>query len=50
MTSYWMHMDSKVFPDPDKFEPQRWLDEHSEAMAEYFVPFGRGSRDCLGRK
>ncbi|BCS21764.1 uncharacterized protein APUU_22196A [Aspergillus puulaauensis] len=50
MTSYWMHMDSKVFPDPDKFEPQRWLDEHNEAMAEYFVPFGRGSRDCLGRK
>jgi hypothetical protein len=52
MSSYWMHRDPQVFPEPDKFKPERWL--HAEKnqdprTTEYLVPYGRGSRDCLGK-
>ncbi|OJJ70134.1 hypothetical protein ASPBRDRAFT_45449 [Aspergillus brasiliensis CBS 101740] len=52
MSSYWMHMDPEVFPEPEKFKPERWLhteESHDPRTTEYMVPFGRGSRDCLGK-
>ncbi|KAL3447667.1 cytochrome P450 [Aspergillus insuetus] len=50
MTTYWMHMDPEVFVDPYKFQPNRWLDfQKNELIAEYFVPFGKGSRNCVGK-
>ncbi|RDW58578.1 cytochrome P450 [Aspergillus mulundensis] len=51
MTPYYMHMDPTVFPDPDAFNPERWFGPGSEAdgiMHKYFVPFGKGSRACVG--
>ena len=52
MSSYWMHNDSSVFPEPEKFKPERWLCdlERLKIMNNYFVPFARGSRNCLGQK
>lgn len=51
MTAYWMHRDPNAFPDPHAFIPERWLqDKNDKAIAECYVPFGRGSRDCLGKK
>jgi cytochrome P450 len=44
-------MDPAVFVDPHKFDPNRWLEcDENELKAEYFVPFGKGSRNCLGKK
>jgi len=49
MSSWMMHRDPKVFPDPDKFEPARWLDPVNARKCEKnLVAFGRGSRICLG--
>lgn len=42
------------FPDPDVFEPQRWLneegtDQSSSAAKRVSMPFGAGPRICPGR-
>ena len=45
-----MLYDSDRFPDPDKFRPERWLQSGPEALQieRAYVPFGKGSRTCLG--
>ncbi|KAM0814770.1 putative Cytochrome protein [Seiridium cardinale] len=42
-----MHRHPEVFPDPLKYEPSRW-ENPTQAMKDTFVPFGGGSRVCLG--
>ncbi|KAH7092140.1 benzoate 4-monooxygenase cytochrome P450 [Paraphoma chrysanthemicola] len=39
-----------VFPDPDVFRPERWLDaaRHGQNLTRYLVTFSKGSRMCLG--
>ncbi|KAI1085585.1 cytochrome P450 [Whalleya microplaca] len=39
-------------PDPEAFRPERWLDADPEKLAlmnRYWIPFGMGSRNCIGR-
>jgi len=49
-----VHYDPDVFPEPEKFEPERWLkgsmnEAHLAAMERSFFAFGAGSRICMGR-
>ncbi|KNB09089.1 hypothetical protein FOXG_09731 [Fusarium oxysporum f. sp. lycopersici 4287] len=48
---YSMHrMDEGVFPRPDSFEPQRWLEEKGSAERNrLFFVFSNGGRACIGR-
>lgn len=48
-TAYTIHRNSSIFPDPDKFDPRRWLEETAEMRAA-FVPFSMGPRNCPGMK
>ena len=41
-------MSDKVFPEPFKFKPERWLDK--KELQKYQVTFGKGRRACLGKK
>ncbi|XP_013404967.1 cytochrome P450 2C42-like [Lingula anatina] len=42
-------MDEKLWPEPMKFRPQRFLAESGEVKEpEYFMPFGLGDRSCMG--
>ena len=44
--------DPEVFPDPESFQPERWLIESKEELAnmeKHFFSFGAGSRVCIGR-
>ncbi|KAL1630026.1 hypothetical protein SLS54_000886 [Diplodia seriata] len=55
-----LHGNAAIFPDPEKFVPERWLPatdpacavtddpERRRAMDRYWVPFSRGSRNCIG--
>ncbi|KAH8896133.1 putative cytochrome P450 [Thozetella sp. PMI_491] len=48
MSAYMMHTDSKVYPKPFEFIPERWLGEYDPVMNQHFIPFSKGSRNCLG--
>jgi cytochrome P450 len=44
--------DPEVFPNPEKFEPERWLDSSEEQlrqMEQSFFAFGAGTRTCIGK-
>lgn len=46
---YAVHRDPRIFPDPDLFDPDRWLPDHAKQIPRpAFIPFGAGSRQCLG--
>lgn len=43
---YALHYDPGTWPNPDRFDPQRFLD-HRPPASEY-APFGGGHRRCIG--
>jgi len=45
-----MHKDPNYFPDPELFNPDRWLDSKSKANRNPFayIPFSAGLRNCIG--
>jgi cytochrome P450 len=46
---YLLHRDSRFFPDPGRFDPERFTDAARQARPRYsYFPFGGGSRQCLG--
>ncbi|PVH70738.1 cytochrome P450 [Cadophora sp. DSE1049] len=50
-SSYLMHNEELVFPNPEIFDPNRWLTEDAELLAlreKYFAPFSLGVRQCIG--
>lgn len=48
MSSMMMHTDPAIFPDPQSFKPDRWLSSKGVRLDNYLVPFGKGTRQCLG--
>jgi len=45
--SYTLHRDETIFQSPMEWRPERWLNPTAQ-MREAFMPFGAGSRICLG--
>jgi hypothetical protein len=43
-----VHDNPDIFPEPEKFIPERWLE--SEDIDHWLVVFGKGSRSCIGLK
>lgn len=49
LSQYLMHHDPRYFPDPSRFDPQRWTSEAKGTRPQYsYFPFGGGPRGCLG--
>jgi cytochrome P450 len=48
MTNVDVLMSESIFPEPRKFKPERWIG--NPELERYFVPFTKGSRQCLGMK
>ncbi|KAH7091937.1 cytochrome P450 monooxygenase-like protein [Paraphoma chrysanthemicola] len=44
--STFVHYNAEIFPEPDKFIPERWLE--STDLDSWLVAFSRGPRMCLG--
>src|SRR5262245_288515 len=52
MSSYMMHRNKDVFPDPATFDPSRWINDAPEIIRsreKCLVPFSRGQRMCIGQ-
>ncbi|XP_019642652.1 PREDICTED: cytochrome P450 2U1-like [Branchiostoma belcheri] len=46
-----VHMDPELFPEPDSFRPERFLDQDGNfAKHEALIPFSIGHRICLGEQ
>jgi len=46
---YALHRDPAVFPEPNRFDPDRWHPERArELLPHTFIPFGAGIHRCLG--
>lgn len=44
-----VHMDPKLWDEPNKFNPSRFIDDTGKIRRpEFFMPFGVGRRMCLG--
>jgi cytochrome P450 len=49
VSQYVMHRDPRFFPDPERFDPERWTDEAKQARPQFsYFPFGGGPRRCIG--
>jgi len=48
-SQYMMHRDARYFPDPLRFDPQRFTPEAKAGRPKFsYFPFGGGSRQCIG--
>jgi cytochrome P450 len=45
-----LHKDPTVFPSPERFDPQRWLEDKGELERNrMFFAFSQGARGCIGK-
>lgn len=49
VSQYLLHRDPRFFPDPERFDPERWTPEAKRERPVYsYFPFGGGPRRCIG--
>jgi cytochrome P450 family 6 len=44
-----LHHDPKYYPDPERFDPERFSEEEKKKRPQFsYLPFGEGPRLCIG--
>ncbi len=51
VSPYVTQRDPRWFPEPDRFDPERWIPEARDARPKFsYFPFGGGARVCIGER
>jgi cytochrome P450 len=51
VSPYVVQRDARWFPDPERFDPERWTPEARESRPKFsYFPFGGGARVCIGER
>jgi cytochrome P450 len=51
LSPYVTQRDPRWFPEPERFNPERWTPEAREARPKFsYFPFGGGARVCIGER
>nr|CAD7463026.1 unnamed protein product [Timema tahoe] len=46
-----LHRDPELFPEPDRFDPERFSEENKSSIKPFtYMPFGIGQRSCIGNR
>jgi len=51
--AYSLHRDEEIYPEPEEYKPERWLNIDKETelkMQRQFWAFSSGARMCIGQK
>ncbi|KEY64036.1 Tri4 [Stachybotrys chartarum IBT 7711] len=50
MSTYFVHTDAELYPEPEKFKPERWIKAAEEGvpLKKFLTNFSQGSRQCIG--
>jgi len=49
--TYAIHHSEEYYPNPDKFNPERFMPENRDQIVPYtYIPFGAGPRNCIGMR
>jgi len=50
VSPYVIHRDARLWPDPDRFDPDRFAVDAPPRERFAFIPFGAGPRLCIGKQ